>query len=90
MGDHGSMPQGRQQRDLSQEATASLWELYRGGKPAACPNDAWPLALSVDASSSYRFVCTHCGTSSPWFEAGTNGIQLRSIPPPPDPDYEGD
>jgi hypothetical protein len=84
------MTQGRQQNDLSQEATAALWEAYRGGKPAACPNDDWPLALSVDASSSYRFVCTHCGTSSPWFEAGINGIQLRSIPPPADPDYDGD
>jgi hypothetical protein len=81
------MPQGRQQTDLSQEATAALWETYRTGKPAQCPNDAWPLALSVDGASAYRFVCTNCGTSSPWFEAGTNGIQLRSIPPPP-PDGE--
>ena len=84
------MTQGRQQNDLSQEATAALWETYRGGKPAECPNAAWPLALSVDASSSYRFVCTRCGTSSPWFEAGVNGIQLRSMPPPADPDFDGD
>ncbi len=82
------MAQGRQHTELSQEATATLWDLYRGGKPTACPNDAWPLALSVDATSSYRFVCTRCGTSSPWFEAGAAGIQVRSIPPPAD--YDGD
>ena len=87
MGDRVRMAQGRAQTDLSQEVTATLWDAYRGGKPAECPNDAWPLALSVDAASSYRFVCTRCGTSSPWFEAGANGIQLRSIPPPADPDY---
>ncbi len=88
MGDGARMTQGRQHTDLSQEATAILWDAYRGGKPALCPNDAWPLALSVDAGSTYRFVCTHCGTSSPWFEAGVSGVQLRSMPPPADPDYD--
>jgi hypothetical protein len=83
------MTQGRHHKELSQEATAALWDAYRAGKPAECPNDAWPLALSVDASSAYRFVCTRCGTSSAWFEAGANGVQLRSMPPPADPEYEG-
>ena len=82
------MAHGRAQTDLSQEVTARLWEAFRAGKAAECPNDAWPLALSVDASSAYRFVCTRCGTSSPWFESGANGVQLRSIPPPADPDYD--
>jgi hypothetical protein len=93
MGDGAKAPQSHQARqagDLSQEATANLWDKYRGGLPAKCPNDDWPLALSVDASSAYRFVCTHCGTSSPWFEAGQSGIQVRNNPPPVDPDYDGD
>jgi hypothetical protein len=88
MGDRVRMAQGRAQTDLSQDATSTLWDTYRAGKPAECPNDAWPLALSVDAASAYRFVCTRCGTSSPWFEAGATGIQIRSIPPPADTDYD--
>ena len=90
MEDGEQIAQGRPDSDLSQEVTAALWDRYRGGMPAECPNDASPLALSVDASSAYRFVCTRCGTSSPWFEAGVNGIQLRSTPAPADPDYDGD
>jgi hypothetical protein len=90
MADRPRTPQSRQAGDLSQEATATLWEQYRGGHLARCPNDEWPLALSVDASSAYRFVCTHCGTSSPWFEAGQSGIQVRSNAAPVDPDYDGD
>jgi len=87
MGDGARTTHGRQQTDLSPEDTATLWDAYRGGKAAACPNDGWSLALSVDATSAYRFVCTHCGTSSPWFEAGTAGVKLRSVrPPPPDPE----
>jgi hypothetical protein len=88
MGDRGQTAQSRQLTELSQEVTGTLWEAYRAGNPASCPNDSWPLALSVDATSGYRFVCTRCGTASPWFEAGPNGILVRSIPPPPmDPDY---
>jgi len=87
MGDPAAMAQGRQQNDLSQDVTAALWEKYRGGKPTECPNDSWPLALSVDAGSSYRFVCTHCGTASPWFDAGASGIQVRNVPPAAEPDY---
>jgi hypothetical protein len=90
MVDRGRTPQGQKVGDLSQDATAALWDKYRGGQPAECPNDAWPLALSVDAMSAYRFVCTHCGTSSPWFEAGQSGIQVRNPSPPTESDYDGD
>ena len=82
------MTQGRQQTELTQEATASLWDVYRGGKVATCPNDAGSLALSVDAASGYRLVCTQCGTASPWFEAGTGGIQVRSLAVAADTDFD--
>jgi hypothetical protein len=84
------MAQGRQHTDLSQEATAALWEVYRGGKLAACPNDGGALALSVDAASGYRLVCTNCGTASPWFEAGANGVQVRNLAVASDSDFDGD
>jgi hypothetical protein len=88
MEDRDLIVHGRPEGDLSKEVTAALWDKYRGGKLAQCPHDASPLALSVDSSSAYRFVCTRCGTASPWFEAGVNGIHLRSSAPPPNPDYE--
>lgn len=78
------------QGDLPYEITVALWNRYRTGKSAMCPNDDMLLALSVDAGNAYRFVCTQCGTASAWFEAAPSGIQVRSIPPPIDNDYDGD
>lgn len=63
---------------LSLEETAPLWDEFRSGAPARCPQDTGPLALSVDGSSAYRLICTRCGTASSWFEMGATGIQART------------
>jgi hypothetical protein len=47
-----------------------------------CPRDSGPLALSIDAGNSYRFVCTRCGTATIWFEVTPAGVQCRTMPPP--------
>ncbi|HEY4012674.1 MAG TPA: hypothetical protein VGM06_05025 [Polyangiaceae bacterium] len=57
----------------------SCWARFRSGDPVPCPIDRAPLALAVDASAgTYRFVCTDCGVSSPWFESGPAGIRVRA------------
>jgi hypothetical protein len=56
----------------------AVWDHFRAGDVITCPVDARPLALCVDAAATvYRFVCTHCGAASPWFESGPTSIQLR-------------
>ncbi|MGH7440451.1 MAG: hypothetical protein ACRENE_32575, partial [Polyangiaceae bacterium] len=63
----GAPPPGGPPLDTAEEVRV-VWEVFRGGGTVACPTDASPMALSVDGSAAvYRFVCTCCGTSSPWF-----------------------
>ena len=65
----------------SVEEVRVVWDLFRSGGIVPCPTDAAPMALSVDGSAAiYRLVCTRCGTSSPWFESGANGVVLRTGP----------
>jgi hypothetical protein len=55
-----------------------LWERFRSGGVALCPNDGAPMALAVEGSIDvYRFVCVRCGTSSPWFEAKMTKLHIR-------------
>ncbi len=63
----------------SVEGLGVLWDEFRAGNVVFCEKDGGPLALTVDASANaYRFVCTSCGNSSPWFESGTGGLRIRS------------
>jgi hypothetical protein len=63
------------------EGLRACWARFRAGEPVPCPIDRAPLALTVDASAgTYRFVCTQCGVSSPWFESGPGGIRVRGAP----------
>jgi hypothetical protein len=56
----------------------AVWSHFRAGHTVFCPEDRAPLALAVDAATgTYRFVCTECGASSPWFECGPNGLRVR-------------
>jgi hypothetical protein len=66
----------------SLDELASVWEQFRAGAMVACAKDGGPLALAVDAGAgAYRFVCTSCGNSSPWFECGPAGLRVRSTIP---------
>ncbi len=57
---------------------SGAWASFRGGATVRCPVDDGPVALSVDgAAGSYRFVCTSCGISTPWFESGPLGLNVR-------------
>ncbi|HEY1692346.1 MAG TPA: hypothetical protein VGG39_09295 [Polyangiaceae bacterium] len=60
------------------EELGPVWDRFRKGGAVDCPNDAGPMALSVDAAAGvYRLVCTNCGFASPWFESGPGGIRMR-------------
>ncbi len=63
----------------SVEELGSVWDRFRAGGVVACPRDGAPMALAVDAAAgAYRFVCTSCGTASPWFESGPNGLKIKT------------
>lgn len=54
------------------------WESWRKGGVISCRGDGAPVALAVDGTvSTYRFICTECGNSSPWFEASPRGLVVR-------------
>lgn len=58
----------------------AAWDRFRTGAVVPCPKDGSHLALAVDSSAgAYRFVCTQCGATSPWFESAGNGIRLREF-----------
>ena len=60
-------------------ALAKAWAQWRACDVVICVADGAPVALNVDATvATYRFVCTECGNSSPWFEASADGVQARS------------
>jgi hypothetical protein len=81
-------PPGGPPAPLSDEQIRKAWDDFRSGAVVACPNDGAALALAVDASAGiYRFVCTRCGTATPWFECSGLGLRLRGASPsqaPPD------
>jgi hypothetical protein len=65
------------------EALGRIWDRFRAGETVPCPIEGSRFALSVDgAAGVYRFVCTGSGHASPWFEAGPDGLHLRSQAPP--------
>jgi hypothetical protein len=67
---------------LSDEQLRRAWDDFRSGAVVDCPNDGAPLALAVDASVGiYRFVCTRCGTATPWFECAGQGLRVRGSSP---------
>jgi hypothetical protein len=82
MGDRDTLPPGPNRGSLSLEETSTLWRSFQEGGLVVCPRDAGPLALSIDAGNSYRFVCTRCGTATIWFEVTPAGVQCRTMPPP--------
>lgn len=71
---------------------ANVWNVFRAGGLVRCGKDSAHLALTVNAAvGAYRFVCTHCGASSPWFAASGDGLRSRGYseepgPIPPDDD----
>lgn len=67
--------EGSLSRTISAEAAAEFWERFRKGEIVPCPrNDGSSLALAVEGSGKlYRLTCTHCGTSSRWFEVTAAG-----------------
>ena len=66
-----------------------LWDVFRAGGVVSCPIDQAGLALSVDgAMGAYRFVCTRCGSASPWFESGPTGIHARGQSPDATPNQD--
>jgi len=72
---------------LSEEHVSLLWDEFRAGRAVACPRGDDVMAVAVDASTgTYRFVCVHCGHSTPWFDSKAGvGLRLRgqsSSPPP--------
>lgn len=69
----------RPPRSLSSvEGLQPVWDQFRGGGTAPCPNDAAPMALAVDgATETYRFVCVTCGHASPWFEARLAHLTIK-------------
>lgn len=76
----GDKPFGAARPLSGAEDLRSVWDEFRAGGVVACPRDGAPLALAVDASAgAYRFVCTRCGTSSPWFESDARGIRIRAL-----------
>jgi hypothetical protein len=65
------------------EEVKEIWDRFRSGASVACPADGVAMALAVDAAVGvYRFVCTQCGLSSPWFESGPGGMHLRGYAQP--------
>ena len=80
------MADAKEPAGASKESLASptevqlLWDMFRAGGVTLCPVDRAALALGVDAAAgAYRFVCTRCGASSPWFESGPTGIRIRGL-----------
>ncbi len=67
--------EGSLSRSISADAAADYWERFRKGEIVPCPrNDGSSLALAVEGTGKlYRLTCTHCGTSSRWFEVTANG-----------------
>lgn len=62
----------------STEVLSHAWESFRAGEAIACRRDDATFALAVDAAAgAYRFVCTHCGASSLWFESNATGLRVR-------------
>jgi len=62
----------------TKEELKDVWARFRQGASIPCPADGVAMALAVDAAAgAYRFVCTHCGVSSAWFESGPHGIVVR-------------
>ena len=77
MGGSGSEPSARDQL-RSEEELAVAWDIWSVGDVVHCVADDAPVALNVDATvATYRFVCTHCGTASPWFEVSNGELILR-------------
>jgi hypothetical protein len=63
---------------VTPEGLNAAWDAFRAGAVVYCARDGAPLALAVDgAASLYRFVCTRCGSSSPWFESSPQGVRMR-------------
>ena len=61
----------------------AVFDLFRSGGVAACPNEGVPMALAVDgAAAAYRLVCTQCGVASDWFEATLGEVKLRDASSP--------
>jgi hypothetical protein len=57
---------------------SKIWDHFRAGGIVLCAQDKAPLAVAVDAAAgSYRFVCTQCGSSSPWFDSGPAGLRVQ-------------
>jgi hypothetical protein len=77
MGDQATLPPGAASAAFSVEQTTALFRIYREGGVTPCPRCTVHVALSIDSANSYRFVCTGCGASSPWFQAGPEGITPR-------------
>jgi hypothetical protein len=78
MADTDRPPDGAPEPLASASVLQAAWERFRAGDAVACPVDGAPLALAVDASAAiYRFVCTHCGTASEWFESGLTGVRMH-------------
>ncbi len=74
----------------SVESLEPVWNVFRQGGVVACPSDAAPMALAVDgARSVYRFVCSRCGVSSPWFEAKASQVTLHGSTNPDLPPDSG-
>ena len=64
---------------ISTDELVLLWGEFRQGTPAACPRDARPVAVAVDAvAHAYRMICVTCGAASPWFESRPTGMRIRS------------
>jgi hypothetical protein len=80
-------PPGGSHAPITEAQLGSAWDEFRAGAVVDCPNDGAPLALAVDASAGvYRFVCTRCGTATPWFESTSQGLRLRRASHPHAPD----
>jgi hypothetical protein len=79
MEERGMGPHGAACAPIGAEETAALWESRTGGALVTCPQDRGPMALAVDGQAlAYRLVCVRCGAASPWFEAGSGGIRVRT------------
>jgi len=87
MGSRDTLPARAPRATFSEADVASLWDRYRAGELVSCPRDSGNLALSVDGGAQiYRFVCSRCGSSSPWFGMTRIGLVIRerlaTMPPP--------
>jgi hypothetical protein len=79
MGD-AAKPSDEPRAPFAGDALRGFWNRFRVGDMVSCPVDSAPLALAVDSGAgTYRFVCTHCGVASAWFESGPDGIVLRGF-----------